>query len=282
MSGVDMQPAGAEASEPAPGMRGRVKNVLARIPSRPGSARGATLLIYHRLGGGTRDELDLPAEIFARQLDLLAGHDVVSLDSALDRLDAGDDRHSVVLTFDDGFSDVYDVAWPLLRDRRLPFTVYLASAYVDGVMRWEGATAKGAPGHGLSWRQLDEMVGSGLCTLANHTHNHVRPEHLTADELDLCNDAIHAHLGVTPRHFTYPWGIGVPALEAELRRRFRSVSTGELGRNLPGQDPMRLRRVPVRRTDPDAFFSAKVTGGLTPERVYALIVRLAKTARVGS
>ncbi len=257
------------------GLRGLVKRALAAAPQ-SGAAQGATLLIYHRVGGGTSNELDLPVTSFRRQLDLLEGHDVLSLDAALDRLEAGDARPSVVLTFDDGFADVHHNAWPLLRERGLPFTIYLATAYMGEAMQWEGATAKGVPGRGLSWDQIRKMQDSGLLTLGNHTHAHVRPEALTEAELDACTEAVFRRCGARPRHFTYPWGIPVPAMESALRARFRSASTGELGRNLPGQDFMRLNRVPVRRTDPEPFFAAKLGGDLVPERVYDGVVGLAK------
>ncbi len=271
-----MSDAGTPAQRLRPGPRTHVKSVLA-AGSRPGSpATGATLLTYHRVGGGTVDELDLGTSAFARQLDLLEGHDVLSLDAALDRLEAGDDRASVTLTFDDGFEEVYSTAWPLLRERALPFTVYLASAFVGRPMVWEGSTARGARGAGMTWDQLGELVASGLCTIGNHTHRHVRPERLDEAELDACTEAVEHHLGVTPTHFTYPWGVRVTAMEPALRARFRSASTGELGRNLPGTDPLRLRRVPVRRTDPSSFFAAKLSGGLRPERAYARMVQVGK------
>ncbi len=257
------------------GLRGPLKRTLARMP-RGGEASGATLLIYHRVGGGTTNELDITPEMFERQLEMLANHRVLSLDDALDRLDREDSRPSFVLTFDDGFADVYENAWPLLRARRLPFTIYLATAYVGSNMVWEGATSKGEPGLGLTWDQLREMVDSGLCTMGNHTHAHVRPETLTAADLDVCTETIERELGVVPKHFTYPWGVVVPELEDELRARFRSASTGELGRNQPGVNQMRLMRVPVRRTDPDAFFAAKLVGKLGPERAYARVVSAAK------
>lgn len=256
-------------------MRAPIKKVLGSLRARR-PAKGTTLLIYHRVGGGTSDELDVPTESFRQQVAALGGHDVVSLDEALDRLDRGDARPAFVLTFDDGFEDVYRNAWPILRDRRMPFTVYLATAYMGATMRWEGSTATGAAGVGLDWRQLEEMVASGLCTVGNHTHTHARPEALTVEELDACTAAIEERLGVTPRHFTYPWGVVVPRLEEELRARFRSSSTGRLGRNLPGADRMRLARVPVRRTDPARFYEAKLTGRLGPERAYAAIVATAK------
>ncbi len=190
-------------------MREQLKRALAGL-QRPARASGATLLIYHRVGGGTTDELDTGAPAFERQLDILSAHKVLSLDAALDRLDVGDSRPSVVLTFDDGFADIYRNAWPLLRERSVPFTIYLASAYMGRTLRWEGSTAKGASGLGLTWDQLTEMVASGLCTVGNHTHNHVRPEELTPDELDACSSEIEAMLGVRPKHFTYPWGSWCP------------------------------------------------------------------------
>lgn len=260
------------------GPRSRLKRQLARAAGhRPGA--GATLLIYHRVGGGSTDELDVSTADFTAQADLLAelppGR-VTSLDEAVDRIGAGRRTPSTVLTFDDGFADVHRNAWPLLRERGLPFTVYLASGHVGGEMRWEGSTAKAAGAPALSWEQLREMTDSGLCTVANHTRSHARPELLSTAELDACNDDVEQHLGLRPRHYAYTWGVPVPHMEPALRARFRSAATGQVGRNEPGADLVRLRRIPVRRTDPIDFFRAKLHGRLIPERAYARIVATAK------
>lgn len=241
-------------------------------------ARGCTVLIYHRVGGGTPDERDLALGDFVAQMRLLAdGHEVVSLDEGLDALDAGDDRPTVVLTFDDGFADVLDPALPVLAEHGLPFTVYLATDYLGREMHWDGSTAS-APGPALSWSGVEVLMASGLCTIGNHTHRHVRPEVLTENDVDECSDAIAQRLGVVPRHFAYPWGIPVPVMEPALRTRFRSAVTGDLGRNIPGVDPLRLRRVPVRGSDPIEFFAAKLDGRLGPERTYGALVAAAKKA----
>lgn len=256
------------------GMRRGLKVALGLLPGAQPS--GCTVLIYHRVGGGSVDERDLSLADFQAQLDVLARHDVVSLDDALDRLERGDASPCVVLTFDDGFRDVHENAWPRLLEEGLPITLYLATAFLGGTMHWDGSTAKG-PGPALSWDQVTEMAASGLVTVGAHTHHHVRPERLTVQELEDCDVAIESHLGERPRHFTFPWGIPVPRMEDELRRRYRSVSSGGLGRNMPGTDFMRLRRVPVRRTDPIGFFRAKLRGELRPERAYATVVAAAKS-----
>jgi peptidoglycan/xylan/chitin deacetylase (PgdA/CDA1 family) len=265
--------------------RTSVKMALGRLgslgPRRP--IKGATLLIHHRVGGGTADELDLPRQSLQQQLDLLVddGHDVLSLDAALDRLDSGDPSPSVVLTFDDGFHDLYEQAWPLLRERGLPFIVYLTAGLVGQELRWEGSVAASQGAPAVTWDELGEMHASGLCTVGNHTWDHAGPDTVDEDQLDRCSDLIEAHIGVRPRHFAWTWGIEVPELRPAIAARFRSAATGELGRNEPGGDTLALRRVPVRATDPLAFYRAKLQGRLLPERAYAALVSGAKrlTAR---
>lgn len=259
-------------------VRAGVKRVLARLPS-PEGARGVTVLTYHRVGGASTDELDITPQTFGAHVAELRGHRVSHLDEALGALDRGDDSPRVVLTFDDGFADVYENAWPVLRRNRLPFTLYLATAYIGRRMTWPGQTARSRDAAALTWEQVREMVDSGLCTIGNHTNGHVRPELLTVVEVDRCSEAIVENLGIAPRHFAYPWGIRVAEAEAPLRARFRSSALGAVERNLPEGDRMRLARIPVRRTDPPEFFSARLTGTLLPQRAYEALVGAAKGVR---
>jgi hypothetical protein len=260
-----------------PRLRRTLKRGLAASSPRGGrsSPVGTTLLIYHRVGGGTPDERDLPAAEFEAQVEVLAQHRVVALDTALDDLDAGDDSPKVVLTFDDGFADVHAVAWPLLREAGLPFTLYVTTAYLDGTMHWPGSTSR-HPGPALTWRQLEELAADPLVTIGNHTHTHARPEDLSAEELDTCTASLEERLGVVPQHYCFTWGVPVPAATDLLATRFRSAATGLVGRNRADTDRLQLNRVPVRGTDPLAFFRAKLQGDLGPERRYQRIVGAAK------
>lgn len=70
----------------------------------------------------------------------LAGIDIVSMDEAVRRLTAGPaERRFVAITFDDGYRDTLEHAWPILKRHEVPVTLYVASAFADGTgtMWWE-------------------------------------------------------------------------------------------------------------------------------------------------
>jgi peptidoglycan/xylan/chitin deacetylase (PgdA/CDA1 family) len=74
-----------------------------------------------------------------------AGLDIVSLDEAHFRLTEGDPRRFACFTFDDGYRDNRDLAYPIFKHYGLPFTIYLPTDYVDG--------------HGqLWWLELEQAI----------------------------------------------------------------------------------------------------------------------------
>jgi peptidoglycan/xylan/chitin deacetylase (PgdA/CDA1 family) len=65
--------------------------------------------------------------------------DVISLDEMHQRFISGDfKRRFVVLTFDDGYKDVKQWAYPLLKKYKLPFALYIATSFPDrlGELWW--------------------------------------------------------------------------------------------------------------------------------------------------
>src|SRR5437660_10395724 len=96
------------------------------------------ILAYH--GISTHDEhlwddsMFMSAQIFQRRLELIerSGCAVLPLPEAIERLYANSlPERSVAITFDDGTQDFYSTAFPLLRERGFPVTVYLSTFYSD-------------------------------------------------------------------------------------------------------------------------------------------------------
>ena len=235
---------------------------------------GVVVLIYHRVGRRAETEIDMPAAEFERQMAWLAETGrAVDIDTAVARLvlreraregvRSGPDP--VVVTFDDGTSDLAEVALPILARHRVPATVYLATRHVDEQLPWP------ADGQPLSWAGAKEMVDSGLVTIGSHTHSHALLDRLSpedaADELDRSKGLIQDNLGVAADHFAYPKAVAPPVpVERVVRDRFVSAA---LGGNRPNPysrtDLHRLARTAVQVSDGWTYFQRKADGGMALE-----------------
>ena len=69
------------------------------------------------------------------------------------------DTPSVILTFDDGYTDNYTEMFPILKKYNAKATIFVFTAAIDG----EGY---------LTREQIQEMSESGLVRFASHSHNH--------------------------------------------------------------------------------------------------------------
>lgn len=99
----------------------------------------------------TPDFLDYVIER-VRELDC----DIVSIDEAIDRLAARErGRRFVVLTFDDGYRDNLQYALPILRKHQAPFTVYVPTAFVDGIGQ-------------LWWQAIEDIIARQDAIAINH------------------------------------------------------------------------------------------------------------------
>lgn len=232
---------------------------------------GLTILNYHRVGGGTTSQIDLPVELFEWQMDHVRRHClVIALDELLDHSALSVD--AVAITFDDGYADLYEHAYPILRRFGLPATVYVATRFLEeGILR-PGGDGTGGRGEArpLGWAQAVEMMHSRLITIGGHTHAHADLARAGAAEveadLDRADRLMVERLGVRPRHFAYPWGRSSPTTRDAVARRYRTAAAAGVQKNpYDALDLMRLRRVPIQRSDGRLFFRLKLGSYLAGE-----------------
>ncbi len=230
---------------------------------------GPRILIYHQVGGGSARQMDVTPEVFRAHVAWLAEHArVIPFEQAVEG--GHGETLEVAITFDDGYVDVYEHAFPLLRDLQMPFTLFLTTEPV------ETGTPLYPDGLPLRWEQVEEMVASGLVTIGAHTHRHVDLRPLAPDqvesELAASDELIEQRLGIRPRHFAYPWGYWSEGADGVVRRRYETAVLGRPGPVGPGTDRHRIPRIPVQAADGRVFFGPRVRGGLSLEdRVRALV-----------
>ncbi len=231
-----------------------------------GTFPGPRILIYHQIGAGLGRQMEVTEDAFVAQLDWLeAQASVVDLETAVARRGEPDAHRLAVLTFDDGYEDLYRIGFPELRRRALPFTVYLTTHPVESGQ----PLTPGGAADPLTWGQVEQMAGGGLMTLGAHTHRHPDLRDLTADqiedELATSDELIARRTGIEPRHFTYPWGYWSQTADDIVRKRYVTATLGSGRPVTSDSDPAALNRVPVQLADGVVFFKRKMRTGLRLE-----------------
>jgi peptidoglycan/xylan/chitin deacetylase (PgdA/CDA1 family) len=120
------------------------------------------------------------------------------------------DTHAVAVTFDDGFQNFADVAWPLLKQHGMPVTLFVVTQRVGANNAWDGKDEPGIPTLPLmTWDTIRRLVDQGL-TLGSHgrTHAHLPglDDAALAEEVAGSADEIHRAISVRPSGFCFPFG----------------------------------------------------------------------------
>lgn len=145
-----------------------------------------TILCYHSVQPGWDSPLAVEPDAFAAQAAWLrARRRVLPLAEALSRLDSRGllPRGQAALTFDDGFSALYDQALPVLTRERLPATVFLvAQTLTEKGQPVDWVDTPGTePLSTLTLDQVLEMQDAGM-DFQSHSWAHHDLTQLTEDE----------------------------------------------------------------------------------------------------
>jgi peptidoglycan/xylan/chitin deacetylase (PgdA/CDA1 family)/SAM-dependent methyltransferase len=87
---------------------------------------------------------------------------------------------AVLLTFDDGYRDFADFAWPLLRKYGFPALVFLVAEEVGGTSRWDESHGESLPL--LGWEEIRQLQSEGV-HFGSHSARHVALTGLTPTEV---------------------------------------------------------------------------------------------------
>ncbi|WP_264877227.1 polysaccharide deacetylase family protein [Vibrio agarivorans] len=172
------------------------------------NADALNVLIYHHVDDSTPHSTSTRVDDFIKQLDAFEqqGYEIVDLQTAVREVQSGQETQQkrLALTFDDGFRSVCDTAYPILKERNLPFTVFVTTDPVDA--NYQGY---------CDWEQLREMSKNGA-TIANHTLDHAFLVRESLQDTDWFQSAtrnieqaqlrIEQEIGHAPMLFAYPYG----------------------------------------------------------------------------
>jgi peptidoglycan/xylan/chitin deacetylase (PgdA/CDA1 family) len=224
---------------------------------------GVRIFGYHRVTP-ENDVLAVTPDQFKAHLEVLLASDVapVRLAGALDLLGSPVGGRHACLTFDDGFQDVLLHAAPILREYRVPATVYLPTAVIDGLASY---TWYRDPPPAMSWGDVSELIADGWVDVQPHSRTHPRLPALTEgearEEIAGSKADLEARVRVSATTFSYPAGL-YTAREATLALEsgYRAAVTTRSGVNDPRTPLGELRRTMIAWRDGPLMFRAKLDG----------------------
>lgn len=213
------------------------------------SVQALVVLQYHQVGENTPAATSVKPEQFLQQLEYLEEENfsiwsLPQLTKALRAKKPLPDK-TVVITFDDGYASIYREAFPLLRKRQWPFTIFINPEVHD--KKFDDFA---------SWAQLQEMAKFGA-SIANHSeqHSHLirklkgenEPQWLARIEADINNaeKRIKAEVDQSHKTLAYPYGEYNQPLE-ELLKKMGYIAFGQHSGAISSLDPAQsLARFPL-------------------------------------
>lgn len=211
-------------------------------------------VVEHRSDDPAQRELEVTPEFLEQTiLDYRQkGYTFISIDelsSLLTTHHSLSTKKNICITFDDGYQDNHDIAYPLLKRLEVPFVVYVTTGFIDNrlPMWWYPDERLG-----ITTESLKSFDADPLCTIGAHTVSHPRLDTLSLDdqqkEIAQSRQELEALLGHPVHHFSYPHGAyNADTLTIVKQQSFRIALCAWGGTVRRGIDPLTLPRIELRQ-----------------------------------
>jgi peptidoglycan/xylan/chitin deacetylase (PgdA/CDA1 family) len=219
------------------------------------------ILMYHYISEPPPDadnyrlDLSIAPHVFADHMAYLhrAGYTTISLYHLLDALTWGRSlpEKPVILTFDDGYRDNYENAFPILQHYGFTAAFFILTEPIDrGSERY------------MTWPQIEEMAAAGM-DIEPHSKTHPdlrnRPRDFMIWEILGSAQTVEAHTGRYPRFFAYPSGWYDDTLIEFLKEiQFWGAVTTRYGWQHSWPDRYELRRIRINGGDSALILAEKL------------------------
>lgn len=147
---------------------------------------------FHRILPEERaqsESLAVSIEQFQKVINILAQKHVSSIEDV--------SKGGYFITFDDGFEDVYKYAYPILKEKKIPFTVFVI---LDMVNKKDF----------LSEKEIKVLSEDRLCTIGSHTVTHMKLREYSRkkafEELTISKKNIEKYTGYEIQYCAFPHG----------------------------------------------------------------------------
>ena len=170
-----------------------------------------TVLLYHGVSDGMRDNLTVGIAQFERQMQMLRNEcHVLSIDEIIGlRSIPVVSRPQVCVTFDDGYLDNYEHAVPILERYGIPATFFVSTGMIGTDRPFPHDVKRKRVLPSMTWTHLREMVARGFA-IGSHSVSHIdcasESEDVVKRELEQSLADLRSELSIQRVLFAYPYG----------------------------------------------------------------------------
>jgi len=204
------------------------------------------ILTYHNISNDSLDSCAITPSLFESDMKWLAeqGYRGVSLRDYYKDIEQ---EKAVVLTFDDGYKDFFDIAMPILDKLNFKATIFIVSRLIGSFAMWR--TKRMQPPL-LSWNEVRIIMNAGH-EIGSHGLYHrdflrLPKEELIQEIMD-SRKLIEKNIKTPVVSFSYPWNrCNKQILEIVKKSGYKyAIITGEKCRNNFKTDCFQLCRRPM-------------------------------------
>ena len=155
--------------------------------------------MYHRFEENKYPSTNIKLKDFKEHLKIIRENNIrfVNPNNFEQNLKDNKNQRKVLLTIDDGFSSFYENAWPILKEKKIPFILFVSTREVGS-------------NNYMTWDQIKELDKENFVEIGNHSHTH---EYLVDESYEIIKNDIEKsisifknELGKNSKFFSYPFG----------------------------------------------------------------------------
>ncbi len=160
---------------------------------------GIISIMYHRFEENKYPSTNIRVNDFKSHLEMIRKNEIkfINPSNFEEELINNKKERKLLLTIDDGYQSFYEKAWPILKDLKIPFILFVSTREV------------GKRGY-MSWEDIREIEKYDFVEIGNHSHTHEYLIDFTNEEIrkDLTNsiNIFKKELGKNSNFFSYPFG----------------------------------------------------------------------------
>ena len=126
---------------------------------------GIISLMYHRVGEGKYPSTNVSTDMFKEHLQIIESNGLkfIEPEQFKNQILEGKpfSERYILLTVDDAFKSFYQNAWPVLKEKKIPFILFVNTREITS-----------NHSNYMSWDQIRELRDSGLVTIGGHSWSH--------------------------------------------------------------------------------------------------------------